>query len=722
MRAWIVLAGLGIGLPTLACGPNFPVTLLDQRESTMLDLPDGVFAYEAARLLSRPDESFAVVEPGWWVDEEQQRQEAEALGLIQAQVQRLVALRDAPDLISVQALAGDLQPELAHYASGAWAWQRGDLELALQHFQAVGELAPDQSRLRGVWAAYMEGRTLAQLEQPDAAIAAFARARTLAAAGAQDPLGLAVASFGEQARVEFRRGRAAQAVRLYAEQAAFGSVSGRNSLLFMARAANTDSALSEQLLADPVGLRLLTIYLYSRSNELIEQGADDDYPSFDARPDNPRLLRLLDRLAAQAGAMPDPERLAAVAYRAGRFEQAATLAGTSTAPLAAWVRAKLALRAGDLGAAAAAYAQAAQGFPANERWQPAALPGEEVYDDGSSLRPQCRVQAEAGTLALSQGDYQQALELLYAAAEEYWTDAAYIAERVVETDQLKAFVDRVAAQPAPPPANVDPSDYWERRSHTPEAKLRWLLARRLMREGRRDDALAYFDDPQVRAAASAYRDAHGATNAWGRITRARAWFEAAGLARWHGMELMGYEGDPDYFEWGGNFDLNSPMTWDENYQPVWHARQDLQVIGPYTSDDERRRVAASRAQPLERFHYRLVAAGHAGAAADLLPARSQAFAAVLCEATRWLIDRQPEQAQGLYRRYLREGAYVPWGERFGRECPQPDFAKVETELRQQQIAQVQRVALWSVPLLLAAAGLAWWRRRQRQATQARRPA
>ena len=86
--------------------------------------------------------------------------------------------------------------------------------------------------------------------------------------------------------------------------------------------------------------------------------------------------------------------------------------------------------------------------------------------------------------------------------------------------------------------------------------------------------------------------------------------------------------------------------------------------------------------------------------ADLLPPRSQAFAAVLCEATRWLIDRQPEQAQSLYRRYLHEGPYVPWGASFGRQCPAPDFDKVEREIRATWMHRIGRWAAIGVPILV----------------------
>jgi hypothetical protein len=77
-----------------------------------------------------------------------------------------------------------------------------------------------------------------------------------------------------------------------------------------------------------------------------------------------------------------------------------------------------------------------------------------------------------------------------------------------------------------------------------------------------------------------------------------------------------------------------------------------------------------------RFHYRYIAVDEASAAADLLPPRSQAFAAVLCRATGWMLQTPGENARALslYHRYLKQGPHVPWATHFGRNCPEPDFA------------------------------------------------
>jgi cellulose synthase operon protein C len=699
--------------PALACGPDFPMTLLDHRGLVMSALPEGTFSFEAQRLVAPGVAAFKVVESGPWSDPEESRLSAERSGLSDAQIEAVAAMRLSDSADAALALGAELPPDVARYTAGAVAWQLGDVERAHNLFEQVLQLPPEQRTLRGVWASYMLGRALALNGEPAQAIAAFEQTRTWVQNGAADPDGLAVASLGEQARIELEAGGLAAAVRLYAEQAAYGSTSGNNSLLFVVRAAIADSAAVDALLADEVGTRLLLAYLYTRYNELTDADPEEEYPSFDAPADGPRLLALLDRISSLAQ-VPNPDRLAAIAYRAGRFEQAAALVPKSDTPLAAWVRAKLALRAGELDAAAQAYAQAARSFPADEVWGQVPLSREEYLSE--QLKPRCRVQAEAGTLALSRGDYLQALELLYAAADTYWPDTAYIAERVVTVDELRSFVDRVAADAVPPAEkgnDNEDEDYSHGSSASPAAQLRWLLARRLLREGRGAAALGYFDDPVTHGQAQRYLDALNRSSAWTRLGQARAWYEAAEIARWYGMELLGYEGDPDYFIWGGNFDLNSPVTWDEDFNPVFNPRSDIQLEGPYTSEGERQRLQASRAQPLERFHYRLTAAGLAGKAADALPPRSQAFAAVLCEATHWLIDRHNDQATAIYKRYLREGAFVPWGEEFGRQCPVPDFDKVEREQREIWMRQAARIAAISGPLvLLLALGWHLWRRRR----------
>ena len=684
----------------LACGPDFPAELLGDRAATLAGLPEGAFYFEATRLavaaqrfpVVDPRDDYAPVDPrkptrasieqGWWGD----------------RYERIAKLREATDASTAFAASVGLPAEVRHYVAGAVAYDKGDLRTAAERFQVVLELPADERAHYALWAQYMLGRIAHDQHRAADASAAFAAVRTQVTQGAQDPLGVAAASLGEQARVHLETGDDAAAVALYAQQAALGSISGRNSLLFMARAIVADDARLQRAVGDPVAQRLLVAYLFSRSGELNETSAEADVNAPDM-PSTPqkitRFLAAVERLGLDH--VEGADRLAALAYRGANYDLAAKLAPKQSSGLAWWVRAKLALRAGDAAAAAQAYAQASKAFPSDEQW---GTPQMAIYE---AIKPQCRVEGEHGTLALSRGEYQQAMEHLYNAASEYWSDAAYVAERVLSVDELKAFVDAHAPRPsAAEKKSGGGQDGGYGLPESPASALRTLLARRLLRAERFDEALAYFDDPALHAKAQTYVDARRAATHGDRIEQAQAWYAAAHAARFDGMDLLGYELDPDYQVYAGDFDLHGNASSDAA-APL--TRDDLAVPKEFSSKDEPVRVAATRAQPLQRFHYRYNAVDFAQKAADLLPARTQAFAAVLCHATSWLIDRDPPVAEQVYKRYLKQGPYVPWGAAFGRECPAPDFAGAARRLHKERVAYYRRLARHSLPYVAAAGAL-----------------
>jgi tetratricopeptide (TPR) repeat protein len=381
------------------------------------------------------------------------------------------------------------------------------------------------------------------------------------------------------------------------------------------------------------------------------------------------------------------------------------------------VRAKLALRAGKADEAAQAYAQAAKAFPASEEWG-------QNWDDGQAgretIKPHCRIEGERGTLALSRGEYLAAMEHLYAAAPTYWTDAAYIAERVLKLDELKSFVDAhvPAAMPAKPVSGEDRVDM------PPATSLRTLLARRLLRAERFDEALGYFDDAELKKKAQTYVDARRTTARGDHVEQAQAWYAAARAARFDGIDILGYELDPDYQMYGGSFDLGEDAAERAGVivmtaEPP--ARKDVVVPKTLAGPDEAARVTASRAQPLQRFHYRYTAADLASKSADLLPPRTQAFAAVLCNATAWLLVRDPPAAAKFYTRYVKQGPHVPWGAAFGQSCPAPDFAGAAARLRAERMAWWKHTIKRNAPYAAIGVGLLlfgiWWGRRKRRSAR-----
>jgi tetratricopeptide (TPR) repeat protein len=352
------------------------------------------------------------------------------------------------------------------------------------------------------------------------------------------------------------------------------------------------------------------------------------------------------------------DRLAALAYRTGRYDLAATLAAKTASPLASWVKAKLALQRGDLAAAAGFYAEASSAFPS--------LDAAPSLEDASARL----LTGESGVVALARGEYIDALDKLYPVANTYWGDVAYIAERVLTVDELKRFIDAKVPQPTAPTAAAptdadattdDGSSAIPATMSSPAGQLRGLLARRLARAGRYEEALAYYQDASVRDQAARYAEALSGVKAGKtRVERARAWYASALLARQVGMEIMGTEAAPDYSAYDGSFETGIGQE---------------MLDGPFITEEERSRYASSAAAPALRFHYRYIAVDEASHAADLLPPRSQAFAAVLCTATGWMMGTRgaDQRVHDLYARYVSEGPYVAWAANFGRHCPGPDF-------------------------------------------------
>lgn len=636
----VLLAGTAVSV-AIACGPEFPWQSLNDRSVALTKVPANSFAFEAAHLIPTPKDELTPVEGNYWeTDRSEERDKAEREGLTDAQLAALAAMR-ASGKANAFGRGEGLPPAVRLYTAGAVAFRAGDPALAAGRFEEVLRLPDEDRKSRAVWAAYMLGRATAAQDDHGAARRAFALTRDLARGGAPDPLGLAVTSFGEEAKLHLARAEQlkaegngvafasaiASAVTLYAEQAARGADGGVQSLRMVAEGLFADPSRLESVVVHPIVQRLLVAYALAHPPQTPGGLGFDE-----------RTNALIDAVEEQGIAhVAGADRLAALAYRSGLSDLARRCADRQPGPLSSWVKAKLALQEDDLPKAAALLAEASRAFP--EASETVALAEPSRTD----------LQGERGTLALARGEYINALDLLYPMGEVYWAHVAHIAERVLRVDELKAFVDE--------------------RNDIP-ANLRDLLARRLMREGHPDEALAYYKDPAVAAYAAdhtkARRAAEGGwwpsnwwpSNMW-RIDRARALFQAAMLARWHGMEIMGTEGAPDYFVVEGAFEgILGP--------------QDLS--GPYITKAEIRRFEDSRPKPYLRFHYRYIAEDLATQAADLLPPRSQAFAAVLCHATGWMLSsHDDERVRALYARYVEQGALVDWATHFGRDCPDPDF-------------------------------------------------
>lgn len=664
----VALGGTALGGATFACMLGTPWELFDARTATLSTVPANSFAWEVRHMVPPTKGAPKAVEnpdgpPEW---NAQQRDVAEKAALSPAQQAEVAAARAAPGAQAAFAMTTDLPRNIAYYTVGAVAFANGDARNATLCFGTV--LArPDTNAMRLVWAQFMLGRSLARLGDVAGAERAFAKTRARVAGGAPDPLGLAVASLGEEAKLHLDAGDVAGAVTLYAEQAADGSGTAVQSLRMVAEDAMAHPERLAALVRDPMTQRLLVVHALALAGDYLHAlhsggteyaiGYDGFFPP-DELDQGP--LRALAAAIEQSGvAVPQLDRLAALSYRLGDYAGAKALAEKASGPMALWVRAKLALQSNDRAAAA--------------KYFEAALSSAASTDGNGDLEPSSAtlLRGEMGTLTLVRGDFTQAMEVIWPVAGTYWGDVAYLAERVLTTDELKAFVDARVPAPSVWPDDAGP---W---SIQPVRALRGLLARRLMRDGRYDDAVGYFppapkDQPDARRDAISFGQAIGQSrHAFWAADRARAGWQSAMLLRHSGLEMMGTEIAPDQAAMGGAFEFGYGPDPDNLFK---HA-------GDFVAD-ERVRYDASAPNPDKRFHYRYLAVAQALAAAHEVPARSQAFAAMLCHASGWMMQTHDDgKARAIYRQYVASGAVVPFATHFGFNCPEPNFATISSTRR-----------------------------------------
>ena len=281
------------------------------------------------------------------------------------------------------------------------------------------------------------------------------------------------------------------------------------------------------------------------------------------------------------------ERVAYAAYKGGERELAGrwlNVADTDE-PLAVWLEAKLAIWDGDFDRAANYLSNLIYLYPTRN---------EAEYIDTD------RIRGELGIVELGRAEYTEALDMLILGG--YWADAAYIAERVLTIPELVTHVETFYMNPlAEQGIDIEQLDRLA-------GRLRCLLARRLVRAGERVRAERYLPE-ELRTALVALSSATETFEDETRAAevRAEAGWAAAWLLRHRGMELLGSELEPDWKFFGGNFTAREMTA----------SRAKIENVP--LSDNEKKRVAASRVRTNKRFHYRYLATEMAWKAIELLP-------------------------------------------------------------------------------------------------------
>ncbi len=557
-------------------------------------------------------------------------------------------------------IPAEFPSEFADYHRGALA---STTEEARKIWEQLLARPAEERHYRSVWAAFMIGKRLLKDGDPEA-VKWFQQTRQLAGEGFNDSLGMAADSYGWEARSEWKQGRPEKAAPLFLTQLALGDESAVVSLKALVPDreptdglvnygpereerdkwdANAKKAYDEKVVRDLHAAardlllrRLVTTHILAVNSEAFI--AEDT-----GRPAVNRAARWLKTIEeARPGKIEDAEYLGWIAYNDGKYDQAARWLALSDGetPAALWLKSKLQKRAGKLDEATKTMARAweiLRDHAAYTGWKPAADFTDEPIGGGEHWRLEESASGDLGGLRLARSEFVEALDAF--AKAKMWSDAAYIAERVLTTNELKKYVD---AQPAD-----DSNDDF--------GKLRYLLGRRLVREDRYDEAAPYLPPQQAKTLQTyvqALRDA--ASSSMPKEKRARAFFAAAWIARYQGMELMGTDGAPDGFLSEGNFPEEDLAK--ERLAGVWIKTSydnsgDHQKPVPVSlkpTPQEKARLTSQKIRPDVRFHYRVIAAALAMRAAELLPDNADDLADVLNYAGRWAQDRDQKMANNCF--------------------------------------------------------------------------
>lgn len=321
------------------------------------------------------------------------------------------------------------------------------------------------------------------------------------------------------------------------------------------------------------------------------------------------------RALKKEGSLQEVADLAAVAaYRIGDREMTkeALDSARAMAPFAAWIIAKSKLSSGDCKGAASDLATVFYSFQN--------LP-ENLRDE---------IGHELALIYLSFENYKEALKVALLSGD--WEEASYVAENVLSISELEDFIrEREKAS--------------EKREEPLDARLRYLLARRLAREGELSAALPYYPRLQRSLAEQLLASlAMGANESLSPEERGRARADAARAIYNGGEPLYAAENAPDYLINEGKEALSG------FWQRQLRSRRGSQ-LAPF-SENEIQRVKSNTPDLSARERCLQLALKEVDLASELLPDNSEVLAELFCDAGKWTENCDEKTARGLYEKLV----------------------------------------------------------------------
>jgi len=740
IRTLLLLAAamlLALTLPAKACGPEFPSSYLEVDDDATIPWIDFAFSIlDVAREYRLLPEDTPRFKPSSLrgIDAEVNdftlrlnqsdigKQISVAAKLAEVtRYRRILETPREPGIAPEFKFSPTLEPKLREYTlyhqGVAELHQPGGMSNALpEAWIRLMALPPAQRQFRTSWVLYMSG-IIQCTNRIDQSHASYQALRDAVKAGFFDTCGLAYASF----KREYHDGdtclprKLAAAPRALAFYSQFDDKKDYRDIIRDLMTSTDCRALTnistlKAVLADPIARELLIARFADRHQV--------DTSQID------QVLKLLPPQPVRGA-----ERMAFLAYIRNDLDRTRKWinACPSDSLVALWLQAEMLRREGKYNRAAVIYrrwinlyeslslkakpdknaqllAATSRSYPSYHPTSTSALP---TFDDKEFFinRPfDQEVHARLGTTLVHKRDFLQALDAFIRAGA--WTDAAYLADNIIPLDELRKYVDanstreitRIASNITNSNDSWWGSDPWIYGWYEPElyrspksdpppdpvitqrAYLRYLLGRRLIREGKASFAAEYLpseltNDTRILAAMiTEANDAKRPSN-----ERAMANYNAARILRWRGIELSGTELFPDSRFSQGQFffgvnpnkvfkDILPSATYynNSNYRSRIVTPTGTSRNKDYGDSDLISTLAPTKAdqlpqtRPTIRFHYRLRAANLMLKAADLSP-ETNFKAMALYTGGDWIRIREPELGNLFYKRLVKECRSVDLG-------------------------------------------------------------
>ncbi|RYD18647.1 MAG: hypothetical protein EOP88_21845 [Verrucomicrobiaceae bacterium] len=599
-----VSAWFSLLVPSQACGPFFPDTVLDKPQAALAAPPVSYFhnlcRLAGSRLPAVPAPGGYYREPtGTTLRGQVPLEVAELRTLwekegvasdviakrvslyeeVRNQLLQPIVLPDGgmlmsfptqgnqPPALAVRPLGTDFPQDVADYVEAARLHAIGNTAEARALWKTILDRPATERRLRAAWASWMLAKTSADSAE---CLSWYERVDTEIRAGATDAIGLGPAAKLWRAGQAMNSERMADLIAgMHLAYEAFSG--GKEAAAIELRdlsgkiMSKGDADTLRLAAADPLVRRLINLDLHAA---LDGSGRSSVAPvSKDGADPAPKQWPWLTALQTLApGDLDDGSRVAWALYSSGRYEESREWLALcpATDPLASWLQAKFDLRDGKLAEANKNLAEAIRLESQAAGWNPA-NPGDSgmrwfadsVDVDGLN---QSRLLADSGIVSLALKDYLAALESLRKGGFE--EDAAYLAESIISTDGLLRHVRKVVPEWVPVVTTRSDEQQWQDREPQTyedmleegisigrlglDNELRYLLGRRLARERRFKEAREFMPPPLLPVFDHyvALDKARRSGRYTGKTLAAITWNQAR-MHRHLGAEFFGTQGAPD---------------------------------------------------------------------------------------------------------------------------------------------------------------------------------